>query len=149
ELWLYGGGHKADNERIALTLEHLPEGLRDRVKVKGYVKRTEMLRSMKKAHFFVSVPTRDGTPLSLLEAMMLELYPIVSDIDANREWLTTDTAQFVSNASAEQIARAFEQAVKAWYMEGWRERNRAIVLGKANFQRNVEKFQNLLISKLV
>ncbi|MEA3222303.1 MAG: glycosyltransferase [Thermodesulfobacteriota bacterium] len=43
---------------------------------------------MKEAKVFVSTATADGTSVSLLEAMAAGLIPVVSDIDANRLWIT-------------------------------------------------------------
>ncbi len=37
--------------------------------------------------FYVSASLRDGTSSSLLEAMATGLFPVVSDIEANREWI--------------------------------------------------------------
>ena len=39
------------------------------------------------AHIYVSIPTSDGTSMSLLEAMACGAIPVVSDLPANREWV--------------------------------------------------------------
>jgi glycosyltransferase involved in cell wall biosynthesis len=39
------------------------------------------------SHIYVSIPTSDGTSMSLLEAMACGAIPVVSDIPANREWV--------------------------------------------------------------
>lgn len=36
---------------------------------------------------FISIPSSDSTSVSLLEAMCCGLFPIVSDLPANREWI--------------------------------------------------------------
>jgi L-malate glycosyltransferase len=40
-----------------------------------------------KAAEYVSVPSSDGTSVTMLEAMAAGAYPVVSDLPGNREWV--------------------------------------------------------------
>lgn len=44
-------------------------------------------RNYLNAQIYISIPTTDGTSISLLEAMAYGCIPIVSDLPANREWI--------------------------------------------------------------
>jgi glycosyltransferase involved in cell wall biosynthesis len=47
----------------------------------------DMVRYYRISDIFVSVPSSDGTPVSLLEAMACGVAPVVSDVPSIREWI--------------------------------------------------------------
>lgn len=53
----------------------------------GFQAGEENQRNYLNAKVYISIPTTDGTSISLLEAMAYGCIPIVSDIPANREWI--------------------------------------------------------------
>jgi glycosyltransferase involved in cell wall biosynthesis len=53
----------------------------------GFVTKTQNKANYLKSKFFISIPTSDGTSISLLEAMAYGCIPVLSDIPANREWV--------------------------------------------------------------
>lgn len=57
------------------------------VQFPGRIEETELLRYLKSSHIYVSASKIDSTSVSLLEAMACGLFPIVSDLPANREWI--------------------------------------------------------------
>lgn len=60
-----------------------------------------------KSKIWVSVPSSDGTAISLLEAMAYGCIPVVSDLPANREWIKDGVnGVIVKNSLEEAIARA-------------------------------------------
>ena len=62
--------------------------LSDNVEFVGYLTKPQQAEYYKKSRWFISVPTSDSTSVSLLEAMSYGCVPIVSDLPANREWVT-------------------------------------------------------------
>ncbi len=56
------------------------------VTVMDAVPPTKMAKLLNSAKIFLSFTSSDGTPLSLFEAMACGLYPILSNIDAYKEW---------------------------------------------------------------
>lgn len=72
------------------SLKSLVQDLRleDRVTFMGFIDEKEQELNYRKARFYISIPTSDATSVSLLEAMAYGCVPIVSDIPANREWIT-------------------------------------------------------------
>jgi len=63
------------------------EGLGDFVRFLGGVDKREVPEILSKNDIFLSTPIYDGISIALLEAMASGLFPIVSDIDVNRDWL--------------------------------------------------------------
>lgn len=71
----------------------------------GEVSQEEVARRLKGARIYISVSHSDGTPLSVLEAMACGTIPIVSDIPANREWISEGKNGFyVDKNSPQDIA---------------------------------------------
>jgi glycosyltransferase involved in cell wall biosynthesis len=67
-----------------LAQEKLPNGSYHFL---GFQAGADNQRNYLAAKFYVSIPTTDGTSISLLEAMAYGCIPIVSDLPANREWI--------------------------------------------------------------
>jgi glycosyltransferase involved in cell wall biosynthesis len=74
-----------------------PEGLADR---------------LGKAAVYVSVPSSESTSVTLLEAMAAGAYPIVSDLPANREWVSPDTGSVVPVRQVPPLADAIVSALE-------------------------------------
>jgi glycosyltransferase involved in cell wall biosynthesis len=62
-------------------------GLDSQVNFLGFLKRGDVYRFFDSSDIYLSIPTSDGASVTLLEAMASGLFPIVSDIAANREWI--------------------------------------------------------------
>ena len=75
-------------QAIAAADELLPAGARDAVVFQGGASEAELMTGLSAASFYVSASLSDGTSTSLLEALAAGLFPILSDIPANREWVT-------------------------------------------------------------
>jgi glycosyltransferase involved in cell wall biosynthesis len=62
--------------------------LGDRVSFLGSIDHAQMPEMLRSASIYVSMSSSDGASLSLMEAMACGAFPVVSDIPANREWIT-------------------------------------------------------------
>ena len=117
-----------------------------RVEFSGFLSPDELRRSYQRAAVFVSVPRSDGSSVSLLEAMAAGCVPVVSDLPANREWVTDrvngllvpDVARLDATL-AEAVARS---ASPVWGA-GPGADNRALIRRTASFTRNIAQFQEL------
>ena len=83
------GGPQLDAAR-ALAESVLPTTIRARVVFLGGVTGERLLELLQSAHIYASVSRSDGTSTSLLEALACGLYPILSDIPQNREWVSAE-----------------------------------------------------------
>lgn len=61
--------------------------MRRRVEFLNGVTDDAMLENLQRAHIYSSASLYDGTSISLLEALSCGLFPVVSDIPANTEWI--------------------------------------------------------------
>jgi glycosyltransferase involved in cell wall biosynthesis len=107
QLTLCGDG----TERRAIEARILNAGLSDRVSVLGHLRHDELPDILGSAHLYVALPEIDGASASLFEAMSAGLYPIVSDIPANRQWIRDgDNGTLVSFVDPAAVAAAIERA---------------------------------------
>ncbi len=97
------------------------------------------------SHFCISIPDRDATSVSLLEAMSLGCVPIVSDIPANREWLSDDTA-IISKPVGEEIFNNFVKKFNWNWWENARRKNKETINLRCNWEKNVEGFWKEVIA---
>jgi glycosyltransferase involved in cell wall biosynthesis len=74
-------------ERGTIEARIAKAGLGDRVSVFGHLRNAEVPDVLGKADMYVALPEVDGASASLFEAMSAGLYPVVSDIPANRQWI--------------------------------------------------------------
>ena len=105
----------------------------------------QMSNYLNMSDIFVSVPSSDSTPVSLLEAMACGLPVIVSDLPANREWVKDGWNGFIvpikdSNVLAEAIIKLLrnEELQKLFG-----QRNYELINEKANHEKHMEKMEGL------
>lgn len=65
-----------------------------------------------KAAVYVSVPSSEGTSVTMLEAMAAGAYPVVSDLPANREWVSGEGGTVVPVREIEPLADAMITALE-------------------------------------
>ena len=88
----------------------------------GDVTHDRMPALLREHHIYVSTSPADTTSVSLLEAMAVGLFPIVTDIPANREWITDgENGRLVPPGEATRLAVAI---IDAWRDSDLRERAR-------------------------
>lgn len=93
-----------------------------RIRFVGDVTHDRMPALLREHHIYVSTSPADTTSVSLLEAMAVGLFPIVTDIPANREWITDgENGRLVPAGEATKLAVA---VIDAWRDGDLRERAR-------------------------
>lgn len=63
-------------------LQHHPQ-----VEMSGWQPREKVAAELQSSHIYISTSLSDGASTSLLEAMATGVFPIVTDIPANRDWI--------------------------------------------------------------
>jgi glycosyltransferase involved in cell wall biosynthesis len=92
-----------------------------------------------KAKIWVSVPESDATAISLLEAMYCGCVPVVSDLPANKEWITDgENGIVVSDLEEDFLGRAL--LINAEHCMG---KNQELVIQQASKEVNRNKFLQL------
>ena len=124
-----------------LTKSLLPPAIQQKIEFLGGVSDNILLENVRSAHIFVSMSRSDGTSTSLLEALSCGLFPVLSDIPQNREWIdsSVNNGILVPLDQPEALADALSRAIKD---KAWRERvseyNRNLILERACSRRNME-----------
>lgn len=81
--------------------------LSEKVEFIGFLSPQENAMWYARAIIFISIPESDGTAVSLLESMHYGCIPVVSDLPANREWIThEDNGYIVGDLSSNFIEEA-------------------------------------------
>ena len=140
------GSLRSEMETMAEKLE-----IRDRVDFLGYLGRDELMHELSSARIYLSASLSDSSSVSLLEAMAMGAYPVLSDIPANREWApSAPRAMFFRPGKADELTTALLEAA-ALPDETRRaalESNRSLVGERAIWEENMggirEAFQGLL-----
>jgi len=81
-------------------------GIEDRVIVKGFVQREELIELLAKAQLNISIPDSDSTSVTLLESMACGSFNIVSNIPANTEWIQDNYNGLVINEINEKTLKS-------------------------------------------
>jgi len=93
-----------------------------RIRFVGDVNHMHMPALLREHHLYVSTSPADTTSVSLLEAMAVGLFPVVTDIPANREWIVDgENGRLVPPGAATRLAVAL---IDAWRDTDRRERAR-------------------------
>jgi glycosyltransferase involved in cell wall biosynthesis len=105
----------------------------------GFVDKDENKRQYLRAKIWISIPSSDGTAISLLEAMGYGCIPVLSDLPANKEWvLDMDNGCIVKESVLDSIKSALTLS-----LQQVQEKNKKIIINKATKQVNKTKFESL------
>jgi glycosyltransferase involved in cell wall biosynthesis len=140
-LTLAGSGSEAPS--LAKRLRRA--GLENAVRFTGDVPHERMPELLRAHDIFVSVAFSDTTSVSLLEAMACGLFPVVSDIPANREWIEDGAnGLIVDPRDPAAIARAI---AAAWENGSLREsaakNNAGLIETRADWYQNMSVVNDL------
>ncbi|MFH2055143.1 MAG: glycosyltransferase [bacterium] len=108
ELTISGSGS------LESTLRQLTSelGLAGKTVFVGRLSEERMFSTLRNADIYVSTSRSDSTSVSLLEAMSQKLYPVVTDIPGNREWLENEVHLFPIG-DAEVLAQRIKRGAVA------------------------------------
>ncbi len=132
-----------------LASEILSPEIQSRLTFWGGIDQVKMLSLLRESHYFVSVSRSDGTATSLLEALSCGLFPILSDIPQNRDWVdsTKKNGMLVPLDEPEIFANVLSQALHN--PKQARENalfNRGLVLERANLHQSMKVLAHRLES---
>jgi L-malate glycosyltransferase len=131
------------SERKTLEREAESLNINSSVEFLGRVPHEEMPNLLSQADIYVSTSLHDGTSVSLLEAMGSGVFPVVTDIPANREWITNGKNGFlVSVDEVQSLASNIVDAIRNQELvRKSREGNRLIVEQKALWPEYIKKVE--------
>jgi glycosyltransferase involved in cell wall biosynthesis len=134
-LMLLAGGSQGALIRDIL----LSGGVMDRVTFPGFIRNDDLPRFYHTADLYISASHVDGSSVSLMEALACGLPCVVSDIPANREWVTDGVNGWIfpdgdADALAKIISNAMENREQLKEIAG---NARKTAEEKADWKRNV------------
>ena len=128
-------GKGSNTEKLKQQVRDL--NLNDQVEYVGLLAPAENLENYLKSKIYISIPNTDGTSISLLEAMAYGCLPVVSDLPANREWITDGENGIV--VSENLLEKSLERAMQLDPIKV-ASRNREIIEARATKQANRSRF---------
>ena len=105
----------------------------------GFVNRKENIQNYLKSKIWVSIPSSDGTAISLLEAMAYGCIPILSDLPANREWVKNNENGIIVE---DKLENEFNNALNL-ELEHVKKRNLDLISKHATKKANRDKFLSI------
>ena len=132
------GSQRARLEQLAR--ERLPAG---RYRFIGRIPPAEMAALLARAEVFVSASLSDSTSQSLLEAMAAGAFPVVSDIEGNREWVGPgDGAHLFEPHDVAELAHGVGKALAdAEWTARARARNAEVIVRRGDWHVNLARIE--------
>jgi glycosyltransferase involved in cell wall biosynthesis len=133
------------SEKEALEREIKNLNINSSVNLLGRIPHEQMPELLSQADIYVSTSLFDGTSVSLLEAMGSGAFPIVTDIPANREWISDGENGFLVNQNDEEIlAKKIVDAIRNRdLLERSQTKNRLIVQEKVLWTEYVKRVKRI------
>lgn len=135
-------------ESVALADRLIPPSWRGKMLFSGGVSDTAIKDALQSASYYLSASLSDGASSSLLEALACGLFPIISDIPANREWVTHQKNGLLFPAGDDSyLSDCIRRAIagEAW-MAHARIANRRLVEERGNIDVSMRALVGLLTS---
>lgn len=136
-----GDGEQMEHlERLTASL-----GVSENVRFVGWIQQAELPAYLTASDIYVSTSLSDSTSVSLQEAMACELAPVVTDLPANREWITDGETGFIVPINDVQMLA--EMVVYLLKNEEIRERfgkeGRRIIKERAEYEKAMGKAEKV------
>jgi L-malate glycosyltransferase len=142
-------GSGAGEEEIKALVHHL--GLDGQIHFTGYVDYDELPLYLAVADVSVSVPSSDGTAMSVLEALACEVPLIVSDLPSNHEWIKDGVNGLIVPVQDEKALTGCLLEVlqnRQTYRDRFKEQNRNLVHERADREANM-KNMDIIYQRLI
>jgi glycosyltransferase involved in cell wall biosynthesis len=141
-------GEGPEKENLKSEVEDL--NLSTSVQFLGRVPHKEMPNLLAQSDIYVSTSPYDGTSVSLLEALASGAFPVITDIPANREWVTDgDNGFLVPEENESLLAKKIIEAIRNHRLNGEAcIKNRKIIEQKAYWKENIKKIAELYQNSL-
>jgi glycosyltransferase involved in cell wall biosynthesis len=116
-------------------------GVEEKIDLIGYVDDESYIKYLAASDIIISIPSTDATSISLLEGMAIGLYPIATDIPANREWIRDgENGTLVRVGDFHALAEAILEAVRDGG-EHFIKENYNLIKKRANFSHQMQIFE--------
>ncbi len=131
-------GKEKEFQQLADTL-----GVKDKVKFVGWLSQKENAEYYSKSKIYISLPTSDSFPISLMEAMSAECLCVISDLPAYKGLMKNGENCLVVSDKEIEKADYLEQVLELDKKEVLL-KNKTFVEDYASLEKNKEKFNNVI-----
>lgn len=148
EMTLTIGASGSQSEELKKLVKELK--IEDKVIFTGRYKPDEAGRLLMNNDVFISIPESDSTSVSLLEGMAVGLFPIVSDLQGNKEWIDDYKNGIVLNCTS---PKCIKEAI-LWcaenkeHLNNYLDYNINIIKKRALWKNNAKQVEKLYIDIL-
>ncbi|GEK15065.1 glycosyltransferase [Aliivibrio fischeri] len=105
---------KSNDPKIDNKIRALCENF-DNIEVIGFVTQEQFYNNLLDCNAFVSLPTMDGTPLSVIECTYLGLAPVVTNLDFySTDMILDDSFKIKVNFNTEELKECLQSSVTLW-----------------------------------
>ena len=141
-------GDGTERERLEALAARL--GVANSVDFRGRVPREEIPRILSCGKVYVSTSLSDGTSVSLLEALASGIFPVVSDIPANTQWITNgENGYLFPRREPHLLAQKIVLALKDDTLRrSAREKNRHLIEEKGSWNAIIPRIEDIYRSLL-
>ncbi|MCK5125785.1 MAG: glycosyltransferase [candidate division Zixibacteria bacterium] len=120
--------------------------LTDHIIVSGMMPHGEYIKTIGDFDIYLSASLSDSTSVALLEAMSVGLYPIVSDIPGNQEWIShEENGLLFEPKNSTALASVLDKAMAMPSFEAAARINRKIVKSDGIWQDNMGRISKLYL----
>ncbi len=122
------------------VLKHIKElGIEEKVDFMGFINRKKMFELLNEGLSFISIPKSDSTSVTLLESMISGSFPIVSDLPANKEWITNEVNGLILNKfDSDELSKLMIRTIEdKELIKSSRKINRKIIEDRAIWEDNM------------
>lgn len=129
------GSHRAYCQNLIMEL-----GIEHSIKFFGFVEHAQMPLHYYQADIYVSSSTSDADHISLMEALACGLFPVVSDIPTNRDWIEDNKNGFLAPLNDPEIfgQKILEAVERKDMRETSKKYNFDMVRSKAEYGKDLE-----------
>jgi len=115
---------------------------------RGRLSSEEIARELRAADVYVSTSKSDSTSVSLLEAMASGAIPVVTDLPANREWITDgENGLVVKERTPRALAAAILEALESPdFIAGAREINYLVINERGLWRENMKRVEEAFLA---
>jgi glycosyltransferase involved in cell wall biosynthesis len=116
----------------------------------GFIQHNQLSSYLASSEIYVSTSLSDSTSLSLQEAMSCELAPVLTNLPANREWVTDGKNGFI--VPINNIHMFAERTIYLLKNEELRKEfgkaSRELIMEKAEYKKEMEKMEKVYINEI-
>jgi glycosyltransferase involved in cell wall biosynthesis len=129
-------GSGPDTDQLKKLAEDTGHG--DLIEFVGYTSTVENRTWYARSMIYISIPSSDGTAVSLLEAMSAGCIPVVPDLDVSREWIKDGENGVVEKSSSNPLIEALTLDI-----EKLRTQNIKMIEERGSRVKSMKKFRTL------